>query len=203
MHHVFYTGKLLKPKFFLNILFKILDYSYLGCVELYQIFIHPGVSPVSKCAGVKMVDRFHWPHFLSNCICIVLIIITVIGDIRMFLLVRNLRKIQPVQLIPWKSIKNEETKKDITIPVRATSISIVFTILTISTVVIFESFNFDRMFEHWIVYISMQIIKIIGYPSILAFTIKNSKNKKPTPIIPHRPMFHDSELDKGMLKNCY
>ena len=149
-----------------------------------------------------MVDTFHWSHFLSNCICIFLMILTGIGDIMMVHLVRNLRKVQPaVQLVPWKSTKNKETKKDdITIPVRATSISIIFTMLTISMIVIFESYNFDRMFEHWIVYILMQISKMIGYPCILIFTIKNSKNKKPTPVIPNRPMFHDSELDKGLLK---
>ena len=167
---------------------------------MYQIFIHNGVSPVSKCAGVKMVDTFHWTHFLSNCICIVLIMLNLIGDIQMVLLVRNLKKVQPIQLVPWKSTKNKDTKKDdITIPVRATSMSIVLTILTIVMVVILESYEFDRMFEHWIVYIILQITKMIGNPLFLLFTIKNSKNKKPTPIIPHRPIFHDSELDKGLL----
>ena len=44
----------------------------------------------------------------------------------------------------------------------------------------------------------MLIVKMLVYPFMLLFTIKHSKNKKPIPVIHNRPMFHDSELDKGM-----
>ena len=51
---------------------------------------------------------------------------------------------------------------------------------------------------HWPFYILMIIVKMILCPILLVFTIKHSKNNKPKPIIPNRPMFYDSEVDQGM-----
>ena len=145
-----------------------------------------------------MAHALHWANLLSGSINIFLIILTVISDILMVVLIRNLRRTQPIQLVPWKSTKIEENKKDdISVPVRATSISLIITAITVATVIVFTGWN-QSIVKHWTFYILMLIVKMVVYPCILVFTIKNSKNKKPTPVIPNRPMFHDSDLDKGM-----
>ena len=100
---------------------------------MYQLFYDDSTSPVSVCAGVKMAHALHLANLLSGSFNIFLIILTVISDILMVILIRNLRRTQPIQLVPWKSTKNEENKKeDISVPVRATSISLVITAITTS-----------------------------------------------------------------------
>ena len=165
---------------------------------------HEGPSTSSRCAGLKTGDVIYWPYHLSGGICIFLVIVTVIADVLMINLLKNLKKTQPIQLVPWKSTKNNETEKStILIPVRATSLSLAITVITIFTVALYP--RMFRSFEnvHWLFYIHLQIIKMIIIPFMLVFTIKHSKNSKPAPIIPNRPMFHDSEVDKGMILNKY
>ena len=82
-------------------------------------------SPTSMCAGIETGDGINWPYHISGGLNIFLIIITFIADVLMIILVRNLRKTQPIQLVPWKSTKNKDTEQnDISIPVRATSSSL-------------------------------------------------------------------------------
>ena len=168
---------------------------------MYYIFYHgcESPSPTSMCAGIETGDGINWPYHISGFLNIFLIIMTFIADVLMIILVRNLRKTQPIQLVPWKSPKNKDTEQnDISIPVRATSSSLAISIFTIVTVVVHVKIH--RSFEnvHWIFYLLMLIVKMFVYPFMLLFTIKHSKNKKPIPVIPNRPMFHDSELDKGI-----
>ena len=158
-----------------------------------------GPSASARCAGLKTGNVIYWHYPLSGVITILFVIVNVIADVLMVFLLKNLRKTQPTQLVPWKSTKSNETEKnDISIPVKATSISLAISVFSISMVSVYAKiFNhFENV--HWPFYILMIIVKMILCPILLVFTIKHSKNNKPKPIIPNRPMFYDSEVDQGM-----
>ena len=44
-------------------------------------------------------------------------------DVKMFMFVKDQNKIQPVQLVPWKSMNQKDNNDDQNVPLRATVIS--------------------------------------------------------------------------------
>ena len=123
-----------------------------------------------------------------------------IFDILMIFLLRNLRHTQPIQLVPWKSLGKQEVEvntEKFSIPVRATLISLSLMLLNSFACVAYIKYIHSENFS-WIFCIANLFSKMLVFPCVLGFTIKQSKNVKPKPTIPNRPLFYDCELDDGL-----
>ena len=141
-----------------------------------------------------------WIPLTFGMVEFIVILIGFIFDILMICLLRNLRKTQPIQLVPWKSLGKQEVEvntEKISIPVRATLISLSLMLLNSFACVAYIKYIHSENFS-WIFCIANLFSKMIVFPCVLGFTIKQSKNVKPKPAIPNRPIFHDCELDDGL-----
>ena len=139
-----------------------------------------------------------WIPLTFGMVEFIVILIGFIFDILMICLLRNLRKTQPIQLVPWKSVgKQEVNNEKISIPVRATLISFSLVLSTFLAVFAYIKYLHSENFN-WMFCITNLLTKMILVPCVLVFTIKQSKNVKPKPAIPNRPIFHDCELDNGL-----
>ena len=94
---------------------------------------------VAQCLGVNATMKMNKVHVLVNVAQRVIFVGTgLFFDFKMLFFVRNRNKIEPIQLVPWKStnppLTLEEEKDDITVPLRASCVStasfIFFGILT-------------------------------------------------------------------------
>ena len=142
----------------------------------------------------------YWIPLVFGIFEFVTLLLGFIFDILMIFLLRNLRRTQPIQLVPWKSLGKQEVEvnnEKISIPVRATLISFSLMLFTFFAVVAYIKYIHSENFN-WIFCIANLFSKMIVFPCVLGFTIKQSKNVKPKPAIPNRPIFHDCELDDGL-----
>ena len=167
---------------------------------IYELQYYEGFSSTSVCTGSKMDITIYWIPLVFGIFEFNTLLLGFIFDILMIFLIRNLRKTQPIQLVPWKSLGKQEVEENnekISIPVRATLIS-----LSLMLFNFFACFAYIRYIHsenfNWIFCIVNLFSKMIVFPCILGFTIKQSKNLKPKPAIPNRPIFHDCELDEGL-----
>ena len=158
---------------------------------------YEGSTSTSICAGLEMDLTIFWIQLTVGSVEVIVILIGFIFDILMIFLLRNLRKTQPIQLVPWKSVgKQEANIEKISIPVRATLISFSLMSFTFFVVIVYIKYlHFENFI--WLFCIAVLLTKMIIFPCVLVFTIKQSKNVKPKPTIPNRPIFHDCELDNG------
>ena len=84
-----------------------------------------GGKVLAQCMGVKDALEMNKTHFLvSNIVNIILIGSGLFFDIKMLIFVRNRNKIEPSQLMPWKSAGSKEKENDdATVPLRASYVS--------------------------------------------------------------------------------
>ena len=83
---------------------------------------------VAQCLGVNATMKMNKVHVLVNAAQRVIFVGTgLFFDFKMLFFVRNRNKIEPIQLVPWKStnpaLTLEEEKDDITVPLRASCVS--------------------------------------------------------------------------------
>ena len=92
-----------------------------------------------QCLGVKSALEMNKIHLLVNVVLSVIFVGSgLFFDIKMLIFVRNRNKIEPIQLVPWKSTSQsmtpEKEKDEITVPLRASFVAtaslIFFGILT-------------------------------------------------------------------------
>ena len=81
-----------------------------------------------QCLGVKSTLEMNKFHLLVNVVLSVIFVGSgLFFDIKMLIFVRNRNKIEPIQLVPWKStnarLTPEKEKDDITVPLRASFVS--------------------------------------------------------------------------------
>ena len=81
-----------------------------------------------QCLGVKSTLEMNKIHLLVNVVLSVIFVGSgLFFDIKMLIFVRNRNKIEPIQLVPWKStnphLTLEKEKDDITVPLRASCVS--------------------------------------------------------------------------------
>ena len=81
-----------------------------------------------QCLGVKSTLEMNKIHLLVNVVLSVIFVGSgLFFDIKMLIFVRNRNKIEPIQLVPWKSTNPhpslEKEKDDITVPLRASCVS--------------------------------------------------------------------------------
>ena len=81
-----------------------------------------------QCLGVKSTLEMNKIHLLVNVVLSVIFVGSgLFFDIKMLIFVRNRNKIEPSQLVPWKStspsLTPEKEKDDITVPLRASFVS--------------------------------------------------------------------------------
>ena len=100
-----------------------------------------------QCLGVNATMKMNKVHVLVNVILRLIFVGTgLFFDFKMLIFVRNRNKIEPIQLVPWKStnpgLTLEKEKDDITVPLRASCVStaslIFFGILAPVYVVLFN-----------------------------------------------------------------
>ena len=149
----------------------------------YELQYYEGSSSTAVCTGLKMDITIYWIPLVFGIFEFVTLLLGFIFDILMIFLLRNLRRTQPIQLVPWKSLGKQEVEvnnEKISIPVRATLISFSLMLFTFFAVVAYIKYIHSENFN-WI------------------FCIANLFSKmKPKPAIPNRPIFHDCELDDGL-----
>ena len=83
---------------------------------------------VAQCLGVNATMKMNKVHVLVNVAQRVIFVGTgLFFDIKMLIFVRNRKKIEPIQLVPWKCTNQRLTldkeKDDITVPLRASFVS--------------------------------------------------------------------------------
>ena len=81
-----------------------------------------------QCLGVKSMLEMNKIHLLVNVVLSVIFVGSgLFFDIKMLIFVKNRNKIEPIQLVPWKSTNPcmtlEEQRDDITVPLRASCVS--------------------------------------------------------------------------------
>ena len=81
-----------------------------------------------QCLGVKSTMEMNKIHLLVNVVLSVIFVGSgLFFDIKMLIFVRNRNKIEPIQLVPWKStnssLTSEKEKDEITVPLRASFVS--------------------------------------------------------------------------------
>ena len=82
----------------------------------------------SQCLGVNTTMKTNKVHLLVNVVLSVIFVGSgLFFDIKMLIFVRNRNKIEPIQLVPWKSTNPcmtlEKQRDDITVPLRASCVS--------------------------------------------------------------------------------
>ena len=83
---------------------------------------------VAQCLGVNATMKMNKVHVLVNVILRLIFVGTgLFFDFKMLIFVRNRNKVEPIQLVPWKStnpgLTLEKEKDDITVPLRASCVS--------------------------------------------------------------------------------
>ena len=114
-------------------------------------------------------------------------------DTKMFLFVKKRNSIEPIQLVPWKSVALDDKKKDLEIPIKATIISsvylILFFIFSISYL-IFDNF--------WYFFVSVSLYYVVPLPLLLVFTIKQKQIGKKNIQPPQKLQFHGDNFSNSI-----
>ena len=87
-----------------------------------------GANLLAQCLGVNGTMKMNKVHLLFTVVLSVIFVGSgLFFDIKMLIFVRNRKKIEPIQLVPWKStnpcLTLEKEKDDITVPLRASCVS--------------------------------------------------------------------------------
>ena len=112
----------------------------------------------------------------------------------MFLFVKSRNNSEPMELVPWKSLNNDQKKNDLQVPQRATTITTIFLLVYLCSLPIIV-----KRSEIWIdLTYTIAIVGTPPLPLMLIFTIKQ-KIKSSVALQPPRNLqFHESILT-GMI----
>ena len=101
------------------------------------------------------------------------------------------------KLVKWKS--SNEQPYTLSVPIGASITSFVSTLVAVTTLAMIMIWTLDNDQEqrYFLVSLHVPIIGIaIHWPFVIGLTLKATKNKKPPPVIPRRPMFHEDKSDE-------
>ena len=91
----------------------------------------------------------------------------------MLIFVKKTNKSEPMELVPWKSTNTVQNKKDLQVPLRATTMTLLFLLIYLALLsIIFKSS------ETWDVIGYAHIITVLPLPLMLIFTIKQKTSSK-------------------------
>ena len=113
--------------------------------------------------------------------------------------VKERNKTQPVLLVPWKSISEQNKQDDLKVPLRATIIStasMIFVILASVTYPLLFASN-DFVYDRWVFAGIVMLGGSLNLPLLLVFTIKHKKEGTTRRLNqpPQNLQFHDEALD--------
>ena len=111
----------------------------------------------------------------------------------MFLFVKKRNSIEPIQLVPWKSVALNDKKKDLEIPIKATIISSVYLILFF----IF-SISYLILDNFWYFFVSVSLYYVVPLPLLLVFTIKQKQTGKKNIQPPQKLQFHGDNFSNSI-----
>ena len=117
-------------------------------------------------------------------------------DTKMFLFVKKRNSIEPIQLVPWKSVALNDKKKDLEIPIKATIISSIYLILFF----IF-SVSYLILDNFWYFFVSVSLYYVVPLPLLLVFTIKQKQTGKKNIQPPQKLQFHGDNFSNS-ISNC-
>jgi len=122
------------------------------------------------------------------------LVIGIFFDLKMVAFVKHRNRLQPVELVPWKST-TEEVEKDTDIPVRATLNSTFWAIFFLVMFAVFILLDMTKDYPVYIlVLLSFMIICIIQLPLLLFLTIKQKSNQKIKVQPPQKLQFHNENF---------
>ena len=137
---------------------------------------------------------FHFVKFVA-----ILAIGTTYDCLMIQFLLKREKRTQPqpgqAKLVPWKSGGSGDTI-DFLVPVSATITSMILGIIgVIFFTMLMKGHNEDYL-ETWkYSSLSTNLISMIQMPVMIGLTIRVAKHKKPAPVLPKGPMFHEQSDD--------
>ena len=114
-------------------------------------------------------------------------------DYKMMIFVKNRNRIEPIQLIPWKSVDSSEKKTDMVVPIRATIISTIFMISFCILIPIFRVLD-----NFWYITICIALCSITPLPLTVIFSIKKTNAEIKVVQPPQGLQFHNENFEKGI-----
>ena len=186
-----------KKSFLKYIIVAVLVVGLGGYIVTFTIFAFNDMVPlISICSGSPDSYPEKIPIFaiITMSYAIIIIFVNLISDISMLIFIYKRRnKVQPTQLIPWKSASKKE-ENDMEVPVHATILSTLSLIIMALIIVFFQKL-FEASTFLQIIFWSLNqfwISFVIPYVMLL----KIIKTKKPLPVIPQGLQMHDEEDDQ-------
>ena len=120
--------KLVKSKYLIRAIIFGVMVPYLTLFVNSMFRVNEGGKFESQCLGVNTTVKMTKVQILVNVVLSIIFVGSgLFFDIKMLIFVRNRKKIEPIQLVPWKSTNQrltlEKEKDDITVPLRASCVS--------------------------------------------------------------------------------
>ena len=120
--------KLVKSKYLIRAIIFGVMVPYLTIFVNSMFRVNEGGKFVAQCLGVNATIKLTKVHLVVNVVLSIIFVGSgLFFDIKMLIFVRNRKKIEPIQLVPWKStnarLTPEKEKDDITVPLRASFVS--------------------------------------------------------------------------------
>ena len=120
--------KLVKSKYLIQAIIFGVMVPYLTIFVNSMFRVNEGGKFVAQCLGVNATIKLTKVHLDVNVVLSIIFVGSgLFFDIKMLIFVRNRKKIEPIQLVPWKSTNQrltlEKEKDDITVPLRASCVS--------------------------------------------------------------------------------
>ena len=120
--------KLVKSKYLIRAIIFGVMVPYLTLFVNSMFRVNEGGKFESQCLGVNTTVKMTKVQILVNVVLSIIFVGSgLFFDIKMLIFVRNRKKIEPIQLVPWKCTNQRLTldkeKDDITVPLRASCVS--------------------------------------------------------------------------------
>ena len=120
--------KLVKSKYLIRAIIFGVIVPYLTIFVNSMFRVNEGGKFVAQCLGVNATIKLTKVHLVVNVVLSIIFVGSgLFFDIKMLIFVRNRKKIEPIQLVPWKCTNQRLTldkeKDDITVPLRASCVS--------------------------------------------------------------------------------
>ena len=165
------------------------DLALIMSAYTYQAYFEtPGM--VAACNGFKPNEFYFKTGWIKLIWVLVVAVLGVIGDLGLKRYLKAKRNEGgDVQLVPWQSGGHAEQQYSSTIPIRATLITFLTTVVFGVLVIIFTKGNRDAVIILWAMYACLQL------PLIIGLTVKLNQNKV-TPQQPKQQLnFHDEVFE--------
>ena len=183
----------------LLVLYGLFDCLSLGPLVSFSSVFFDVPTTSASCAGVNLGGKpylviFHFVKFVA-----ILAIGTTYDCLMIQFLLKRKKRTQPqpgqAKLVPWKSGGSGDTI-DFLVPVSATITSMILGIIgVIFFTMLMKGHNEDYL-ETWkYSSLSTNLISMIQMPVMIGLTIRAAKHKKPAPVLPKGPMFHEQSDD--------